>query len=67
MDSETVFREIKSEIFESEKIKPGGIIHGPAVIEVKDTTIYLPTDTVLSKDQYINYRIKLAEKRKLDG
>ena len=51
-------------IFESEKIKPGGTIHGPAVIEVKDTTIYLPTDAVLSKDQYINYRIKLAENRK---
>ena len=47
-------------IFESGKIEPGGIIYGPSIIEVKDTTIYVPENATLTRDKYTNFRVEIS-------
>ena len=46
-------------IYDSELIEPGGSFVGPGIIEVRDTTIYIPTDSSVSRDGYLNYRVRL--------
>jgi len=46
-------------IYDSELIEPGGTFSGPGIIEVRDTTIYIPTDSSVTRDGYLNYRVRL--------
>lgn len=46
-------------IYDSEQIGPGAWFEGPGIIEVRDTTIYVPRDAVVERDGYMNFRLKL--------
>lgn len=45
-------------IYAMEKLLPGHIIHGPAVVEGKDTTYVVPGEMSLHVDQYANLVMK---------
>jgi len=46
-------------IYDSEKMAPGAWFEGPGIIEVRDTTIYVPRDAVVERDGYMNFRLTL--------
>jgi N-methylhydantoinase A len=41
--------------FVSQNISVGDQISGPAIVEAGDTTIYVPVDSNITKDEYLNY------------
>ena len=47
-------------IYDSEKIECGGTLSGPAIIEVRDTTIYAPKNSTVERDEYANFRVNLS-------
>jgi N-methylhydantoinase A len=38
---------------------PGASVSGPAIIEAGDTTIYVPVDSVITKDKFLNYVLEV--------
>ena len=46
-------------IYDSEKMAPGAWFEGPGIIEVSDTTIYIPRDATVERDGYLNFIVKL--------
>jgi N-methylhydantoinase A/oxoprolinase/acetone carboxylase beta subunit len=42
----------KSDIYSASFLKPGNVIHGPAIVEATDTTIVIPPETRYSIDRY---------------
>jgi N-methylhydantoinase A len=50
---------VETPIYDSEKMKPGAWFEGPGIIEVRDTTIYVPRDAVVERDGYLNFRLTL--------
>lgn len=46
-------------IYKAELLNTGMEVNGPAVIEAKDTTIYIPEDAYIMVDQYGNYCLTL--------
>jgi N-methylhydantoinase A len=50
---------VETPIFDSEKMEPGAWFEGPGIIEVRDTTIYVPGGAAVERDGYLNYRLKL--------
>jgi len=50
---------VDTPIYDSEKIGPGAWFEGPGIIEVRDTTIYVPRDAAVERDEYMNFRLKL--------
>jgi N-methylhydantoinase A len=44
----------KTPIYDRDRLEPGNIVKGPAVIEARDTTYVIPEDWVLSIDKYSN-------------
>jgi N-methylhydantoinase A len=48
---------VETPIYDSEKLKPGNIIFGPAIIEVPTTTAVIPRDFQCRVDDYNNYII----------
>lgn len=46
--------ETTTEIYEFEKLKPGSIVEGPAILEGVDTTYVIPKGWVLKIDEYRN-------------
>ncbi len=50
---------VDTPIYDSEKMGPGAWFEGPGIIEVRDTTIYVPRDAIVERDGYMNFRLKL--------
>ncbi|MFT4581642.1 MAG: N-methylhydantoinase A [Gammaproteobacteria bacterium] len=50
---------IDTPIYDSEKMTPGTWFEGPGIIEVRDTTIYVPTNARVERDGYMNFRLTL--------
>ena len=50
---------VDTPIYDSEKMDPGAWFEGPGIIEVCDTTIYVPRDAVVERDGYMNFRLTL--------
>jgi N-methylhydantoinase A len=44
----------KTPIYDRDKLAPGNIVRGPAVIEARDTTYVIPAGWVLNVDKYAN-------------
>jgi N-methylhydantoinase A len=44
----------KTPIYDRDRLEPGNLIQGPAVIEARDTTYVIPADWVLNIDKYSN-------------
>jgi N-methylhydantoinase A len=44
----------KTPIYDRDRLLPGNVVRGPAVIEARDTTYVIPADWVLSIDKYAN-------------
>ena len=44
----------KTPIYDRDRLAPGNLVKGPAVIEARDTTYVIPADWVLSIDKYSN-------------
>jgi N-methylhydantoinase A len=44
----------KTPIYDRDRLEPGNVVKGPAVIEARDTTYVVPADWVLSIDKYSN-------------
>jgi N-methylhydantoinase A len=44
----------KTPIYDRDRLEPGNLVKGPAVIEARDTTYVIPADWVLSIDKYSN-------------
>jgi N-methylhydantoinase A len=49
---------VKTNIYYMEKLKPGNIIEGPAVIEVPTTTVVILPEQIAKVDQYLNIIIE---------
>ena len=49
----------ETSVYDSELIEPGGAFTGPGIIEVRDTTIYIPSESSVFRDGYFNYRVRL--------
>lgn len=49
----------KVPIYDDRKLVPGNIVPGPAIVEVVDTTIYVPTGAKLQLDKFRNYVMEL--------
>ncbi len=47
-------------IYRDERFKPGMRVTGPAIIEARDTTIYVPSDVLAEMDVYRNYSLTLS-------
>jgi N-methylhydantoinase A len=45
---------IKTKIYDMAGLQVGNIIHGPAIIEAEDTTLVVPTDRIVTVDEYEN-------------
>ncbi|MGK2915025.1 MAG: hydantoinase/oxoprolinase family protein [Porticoccaceae bacterium] len=48
---------IETPIYDAAKLLPGAELAGPAIIDCRDTTIYVPTAARLRRDEYDNFRI----------
>ncbi len=44
----------KTPIYDRDLLIPGNFIHGPAIIEARDTTYVIPADWTLNIDKYSN-------------
>jgi len=54
-----VHEQVDTPVYDSEKLGPGAWFEGPAIIEVRDTTIYVPRGATAERDGYLNFRLKL--------
>jgi len=52
--------QIATPVYERDRLVPGNLVVGPAVIEAKDTTYVIPSDRSLRIDEYSNGVIKEA-------
>ena len=48
-------RDVKTPVYDGEKVLAGNVIPGPAVIEETTTTVVIPEAYVCSVDKYKNY------------
>jgi len=48
---------VTTKIYDMHKLKPGNVVEGPAIIEVKDTTIVIPPNCEAKLDEYLNLRM----------
>jgi N-methylhydantoinase A/oxoprolinase/acetone carboxylase beta subunit len=44
----------KTPIYNRDRLVPGNLVKGPAVIEARDTTYVIPADWILNIDKYSN-------------
>jgi N-methylhydantoinase A len=44
----------QSDIYDADLLRPGNVIHGPAVIEARDTTVVLPPGMKCTIDRYLS-------------
>ena len=54
------FGPIATPIYERDRLLPGNLVVGPAIIEARDTTYVIPSDRSLSVDEFCNGIIKEA-------
>jgi len=54
-----VQQHVDTPIYDSEKMQPGAWFEGPGIIEVRDTTIYVPRNAIVERDGYLNFRLTL--------
>jgi N-methylhydantoinase A len=54
-----VGREEKLPVYSDERLLPGARLSGPAIIEVRDTTIYVPVGASFAVDEYANYVLEV--------
>jgi N-methylhydantoinase A len=52
-------REVEMSVYSDERLFPGARLEGPAIIEVRDTTIYVPVDAELRVDEFGNYVLEV--------
>ncbi len=50
---------VDTPIYTAEKMSPGACFEGPGVIEVSDTTIYVPHRASVERDEFMNFRLQL--------
>ena len=50
---------VDTPIYDADHIGAGAWFEGPGIIEVRDTTIYVPRGAVVERDGYLNFRISL--------
>jgi N-methylhydantoinase A len=48
-------REVEMPVYADDRLFPGAQLRGPAIVEVRDTTIYVPVDAELRVDEFGNY------------
>ena len=48
-------RAVEMSVYSDERLAPGARISGPAILELRDTTIYVPEDAELGVDEFANY------------
>jgi N-methylhydantoinase A len=48
-------REAVLPVYSDERLRPGARLSGPAIVEVRDTTIYVPVDASFAVDEFANY------------
>lgn len=58
--SRTVFmpdagHDVEMHVYADDRLFPGARLQGPAIVEVRDTTIYVPVDAELRVDEFGNY------------
>jgi N-methylhydantoinase A len=54
-------QQVEIPLFHGELLKPGDQFPGPAIIVRKDTTVYLPRDSAVLVDQFLNLAISFAK------
>ncbi len=54
-----ISEQLDTPVYDSEKMKPGAWFQGPGIIEVRDTTIYVPREATVERDGYLNFILKL--------
>jgi N-methylhydantoinase A len=50
---------IETSCYDGDKLKPGNVIAGPAIVEEKDTTVVLPLGAELMVDAFDNYLVTI--------
>jgi N-methylhydantoinase A len=51
--------EVEMAVYADELLSPGARLSGPAIVEVRDTTIYVPVDAELGVDEFSNYVLEV--------
>ncbi len=51
--------EVEMAVYADERLTPGARLQGPAIVEVRDTTIYVPVGAELSVDEFSNYVLEV--------
>jgi N-methylhydantoinase A len=46
-------------VYDDVRFDPGASVVGPAIVDVSDTTLYIPPDTTATRDEYRNYILDL--------
>jgi N-methylhydantoinase A len=54
-----VRRQAMLAVYSDEQLGPGARLSGPAIVEVRDTTIYVPVDAAFAVDEYANYILEV--------
>ena len=50
---------VRTAIYEYERLKPGNVIEGPAIVESPTTTVVIPPEKLARIDPYLNMVIEL--------
>jgi N-methylhydantoinase A len=53
-------RAVEMPVYSEERLLPGARVDGPAILELRDTTIYVPVDAALSVDEFANYVLEVG-------
>jgi N-methylhydantoinase A len=54
-----IHEQVDTPVYDAEKIGPGAGFEGPGIIEVRDSTIYVPKGATVERDGYSNFILKL--------
>jgi N-methylhydantoinase A len=52
---------VETSCYDGDKLRPGNVIAGPAIVEEKDTTVVLPPGAELKVDAFDNYMITILQ------
>ncbi len=44
---------VATNIYDADKLAPGNVVKGPAIVEARDTTVVIPRDSTYTLDQYM--------------
>jgi N-methylhydantoinase A len=51
---------VEMAVYSEERLSPGAQIKGPAILELRDTTIYVPERATLAVDEFANYVMEVG-------